>query len=825
MSMPVISNNFSSDLMFRVQKPVRYLGQELNTVRKDPKRVDLRIALAFPDLYEIGQSHLGLKILYAVVNAYPKLYGERVFAPSPDMEQIMRATKEPLRTLETGTPLYAMDFVGFSLQYELAATTVLLMLDLGGIPLRAGDRSKKHPFIVGGGPIAFNPLPLTPFFDAFAIGDGEELIVELAQTQVRWKKEGGDRKDLLSEWKKIPGVFVPDLHREGEIIHRRILPDLERAPFPTRLVVPYCEIVHDRVGIEISRGCTRGCRFCQAGMLYRPVRERSPERILELTQESVSATGWEEVALLSLSSGDYSGFEQLIQDITSYLALQGVALSLPSLRTDTFSESMAAQIRKVRKTGFTLAPEAGTERLRRIINKGNTEEDLRHAISTAFAYGWQAVKLYFMIGLPTESEEDLDGIIDLIFKAARWAQGGKITASVSTFVPKSHTPFQWAEQIPAAETRRRQAYLRNRLRRRSVQLKFHDERISFLEGVIARGDNRLSDVIECAYRKGARLDSWDDQLRFPLWEESFGEKGISPEDYLEARNLDIPLPWEFIATGLRREFLVNEWHKAINEETTPDCRWSGCAGCGVCDFQTLKPIIATDSPFISPQQKEGNSGTAKSLRRFRLRYARWGTMRFIGHQDIIRLFHRAFRRAGIALAYSQGFHPHPKLMFSPPLAFGVESHAELLDFDITDTRGTNFELLNALCQELPEGITPLTLEEISLNTRSISAKQLKFRYEMRLDGTDVHQIERQITAFQDAESFGASIGGTNKGRRRDIKPFIEGLKQQNGNLMMTVLSGQSGTVNPLDAFAAVLGMEREKIRSLGVVKTDVQICE
>ncbi|MBI5569862.1 MAG: TIGR03960 family B12-binding radical SAM protein [Desulfomonile tiedjei] len=810
-------------LLFQVQKPARYIGNEVNAVRKDPARVKLRMALAFPDVYEIGQSHLGLKILYAIVNARPDLAAERVFAAWPDMEHALRQHHQPLCTLESGTPLYEMDFVGFSLQYELCATTVLQVLELGGIPLRAAQRGDSDPLVVGGGPGTFNPVPLAPFFDAFLIGDGEEAILELADAQVQWKAQHLPRQELLAAWQRIPGVYVPSLHRSGEKVHRRIIADLGAAQFPSRPVVPFCEIVHDRVGIEIARGCTRGCRFCQAGMLYRPVRERLPGRVKELARESVAASGWDEVSLLSLSTGDYSGIGELIGQMTHDLGPERVALSLPSLRTDTFSGEIAEQIRKVRKTGFTLAPEAGTDTLRRVINKGNTEEDLERAVSSAFEQGWRLLKLYFMIGLPLEADGDLDGIVGLIRKASQWAKRGKITASVSTFVPKPHTPFQWARQIPIPEIERRQKYIGRYFRTGSARVKFHSPYVSFLEGVLARGDGMLSDVIERVFRKGARFDGWDDQLRFRLWMEAFEEAGVAPERYLEPREIGAALPWDFVDSGLRPDFLVEEWHKAVRGELTPDCRFGDCLGCGVCNFDDVFPRLAEPiRAVVQPLETVSGAAEQPEIRRFRLCYGKTGPMRFLGHQDLIRLFHRSFRRAGISLDYSHGFHPHPRLRFSPPLALGLESLAEYLEFDVVDSSGDPREILRTLSNFLPEGIQPLNFSEISLNDPSISGKIQSFTYELELDGSvSFEEVCEKARAFHSAQRV--EITRTKKGKQlcRDLKEFVEDLTVYESGVRLTVKSGQSGSVHPLEAFSALLGIPRDRLNAMRMVKTSV----
>lgn len=811
------------DLLPRVQRPARYIGHEVNSVRKDQSGIKLRMALAFPDVYEVGMSHLGLKILYSIVNRRPDLSAERVFAVWPDMERLMRENQVPLSSLESGTRLSEFDVVGFSLQYELCATTVLQMLDLGGIPLRAEDRESGDPLVIGGGPAAFNPAPLEPFFDAFALGDGEELILELAETVIRWKREGGSREELLAAWKGLPGVYVPSLHGDGDVVSRRILADLNRADFPTGLVVPFCETVHDRVGLEIARGCTRGCRFCQAGMLYRPVRERNTETIAELARKSLEITGWEEVALLSLSSGDYSCIGELVRHMTREFGADKVALSLPSLRTETFDAGFAEHIRKVRKTGFTLAPEAGTERLRRVVNKGNTEEDLERAVSAAFEAGWRSVKLYFMIGLPGETDEDLDGIVDLIRKASAFGKGGKITASISTFVPKSHTPFQWAGQLSTEETTRRQHYIRRSFQRGRARVKFHDPRTSFLEGVIARADGNLADAIELAFRYGARFDGWEEHLKLDTWMKAFEETGIDPERYLGPRSTAEKLPWDFINTGVTRDYLLCEWEKALTGQTTGDCRFGDCEGCGVCDFEEILPRKAEPTAMefrrLPGDEAEGEE---TEVRRYRLRYAKTGLMRFLGHRDLIRVFSRAFRRAGMKLAYSKGFHPHPRLKFSPPLSVGVESVAEYLDFELVGSKGGAETISPSLEKNLPHGVTMLELSEIPLNDPPVSAKIQQFTYEISEFGSlSPEEIGQRVGQFHSSEVFPITLERKGKTRTRDLKTAVENLQFAGSSLTMTLKADPSHFVNPLEAAAAILGTNREHVRGMKVLKRSV----
>jgi len=527
--------------LLRIAKPSRYLGGETHSVIKDPRKVKLTFALAFPDVYEVGMSHIGFHILYSLLNANPEIACERVFAPWPDFENLLRERGLPLCSLETSRPLKEFALLGFSLQYELNYTGVLNILDLAGIPLRAQQRDENDPLVIGGGPCALNPEPLADFFDLFVLGDGEEVVLELCQAIVASKEKGESKRTLLERLAGIEGVYIPSFFNpeyedDGQLrqilpiqsgyshVTRRVLADLDKGPFPSRPILPLMEVIHDRLNLEIARGCTRGCRFCQAGMIYRPLRERSPRKILELAKCGLQSTGYDEVSLLSLSTGDYSCIEPLLSSLLEHTREGRIAVSLPSLRVETLTSTLIQQVREVRKTGFTLAPEAGTDRLRRVINKGNTEEDLRSTLHQVFSAGWRLVKLYFMIGLPTEEEKDLQGIAYLCHEALKLARRAKgsaqINVSVSTFIPKAHTPFQWEPQSSPEEVERKQRFLRKSLDRHGLQFKWSDSRLSLLEGVFARGDRRLSHLLETAYFLGCRLDGWGEHLRYDLWEEA-----------------------------------------------------------------------------------------------------------------------------------------------------------------------------------------------------------------------------------------------------------------------------------------------------------------
>jgi len=609
-----LSNHYLGDLLERVRKPARYLGKEVNAVFKNPGQVKVHLALAFPDLYEVGMSHLGLKILYALANRLPDVYAERVFAPGADMEEILRGENLPLFSLESNTALQNFDLVGFSLQYELSYTAVLNMLDLGGIPLYSSERKEADPFILGGGPTALNPEPLAPFFDFFVLGDGEEVLPEILREYASWKDKGrGKREDFLEIIARIPGIYVPSFYEpvysQGNFsnmrplkenvplcIEKRTVVDLENAFYPESFVVPYMEVVHDRATLELFRGCSRGCRFCQAGFTYRPVRERSLNKLKELAGAIIDNTGYEELSLSSLSSSDYSQIEKLIDELQDQFQQQDVSLSLPSLRADVFALKLADKVQRNRTGGVTFAPEAGSQRLRNVINKQVTEDEILEAAAQAVKAGRSHIKLYFMIGLPTETEEDLREIAGLARKISGLRRTVKskrrpfkVIISASTFVPKPHTPFQWEPQLDLKLIKERQELLRQSLRGvKGVDFTWHEAGMSFLEAVFARGDRRLAPVLERAFRMGSRLDAWSDSFDFSLWEEAFKKEGIEPEYYAYFHpETSAPLPWDHISTGVSKHFLISEYKKALEEKNTGDCRKNGCAGCGLenCPIQ------------------------------------------------------------------------------------------------------------------------------------------------------------------------------------------------------------------------------------------------
>jgi len=748
--------------LLSVEKPARYMGGEMGSIRKE--HADLRMALAFPDVYEVGMSHLGLRILYHILNGVDGIAAERVYAPWPDREQQMRDTGETLATLETGTPLAACDIVGFTLQYELSYSNILTMLRLAGIPLYASERDARYPLVIAGGPCAYNPEPLAPFFDAVLLGDGEEAVLEIAEAVRRAKRDGIDRQGLLEILDQIEGVYIPsffepEYHSDGTIagirhrsggkatVRRRFLSDLDGAPFPTETVVPFMKTVHDRVAIEIARGCTRGCRFCQAGYVYRPLRERSPGTILSIADAALRSTGYDEVSLLSLSTGDYSCVSPLLTELMSRYAHDRVAVSLPSLRVGTLTGELIDEVKKVRKTGFTLAPEAGSERMRRVINKGISEADLLETASNVYGAGWRSIKLYFMIGLPGETLDDVAQIAVLSRQVKdqgkRSGNPGDVGVSVSNFVPKAHTPFQWEEQMSEGETLEKQYLLHTELKKRKLRFKWHDAPLSFMEGVFARGDRRLAPVIVRAVELGCRFDGWGDHFSKERWLQAFAECGVQPEWYLRRRALDEILPWDHLDCGVTRQFLLKEREQALTEASTVDCRGGDCGACGVCDFKAVANRLSDNA--VIPVREACESGEPLQAR-MRIRFAKTGVMRYLSHLELITVFTRAVSRGGVPILFSQGFHPHPRFSFATATSVGVESQAEYMDLFVAAGMSAD-EVARRLNAVLPVGLEVLEAKQVDLKVPSISTLIDRTRYRITFSEAAAERLPELCVQF------------------------------------------------------------------------------
>ncbi|MEA2038644.1 MAG: TIGR03960 family B12-binding radical SAM protein [Thermodesulfobacteriota bacterium] len=821
----------------RINRPSRYLGNEVNSIRKDRAEVEVSVALAFPDVYDVGMSHLGLKILYHLLNAYPWISAERVFCPWIDLEKELRNREILLGTLESDLPLSSFDIVGFSLQTELCYTNVLTMLALSSISFLSAERGERDPIIIAGGPACFNPEPVADLFDVFVIGDGEEAALEICHAIRVAKQEGiRGREELISRLGHVKGVYIPSNFRvhyshngipssiepllpDCQVVEKAIVPDIGKYACPDHQVVPFTELVHDRVVIELARGCTRGCRFCQAGMIYRPVRERSPGSVLETAEKALRFTGYDEVSLLSLSSGDYCCIQPLLEALMEAHSDEKVAVSLPSLRVDSLTTSLMEQIKRVRKTGFTLAPEAGNDRLRKIINKGLTQKEILETARAVYEAGWNLIKLYFMIGLPYEEERDLEDIVSLGKQVAGLAKKRgkrpKVNLSISTFVPKSHTPFMWVPQISLQESRRRIRFIREGLKNTAVKVKWNEPELSWLDGIFSRGDRRLGNVIIEAWRMGSRFDAWGDHFRMENWQEAFRRTGLDPDFYLlRERSLDEVLPWDHIKTGVTKTFLKNEWERSGEQKTTPDCR-EKCLECGVCDHKHVDPVIfkGWNPPHnLTRSRKETK---IVSSRKYRLTFTKLGHAKYLGHLELVQVFLRAFKRSGLHLVYSRGFHPMPRVSFTCALPLGTESMQETVETEIMDSLDSSSlkEIING---ELPRGIDITMVEEIRPPKKKARLKQSHFL--VTLDGVEFQR--EKLEEFLRSDCFPV-VKVDKKGKRQiDARLLIESMDLISPNRIKLVLKHIDGPgLKPAQIVAAVFSLKDSDIDEMRTLKT------
>jgi radical SAM family uncharacterized protein/radical SAM-linked protein len=782
-------------------------------------------------------SYVGIPILYHILNARKEVAAERVFAPGIDLEARLREEQISLCSLESDTPLSDFDIIGFSLLYELNFTNILTMLDLSGIPFLAQERLSSHPFVVAGGPCTFNPEPLAEFFDAMVIGDGEEAVVQMTDAWLEWRDGGGDRQGLLDRWSHIEGVYVPaffeaDVDLQGfqrlnprlpdyRMVRKALVSDLDRVPYPDCPVVPFGKPVHDRVSLEICRGCTRGCRFCQAGIIYRPVRERSPDEILSLAERALENTGYEEISLLSLSTGDYSAIQVLVESLMNRCAPEKIAVSLPSLRVETLTESLMTQIKRVRKTGFTIAPEAGSQRLREVINKNITEQEMVEAVNNAFELGWQVIKLYFMIGLPTETDSDLDAIVALVRRLQNVRpsrkRGGNINVSISTFIPKAHTPFQWWPQMSVDESRRKIHRLRSKLKGPGLRFKWQNPEMSILEGLWARGDRRLSRLLIKAYELGCRFDGWSEHFEFRRWQEAVEATDVDIDFYtLRVRDIFEPLPWDHIDPGVSKAFLKLEWERALKRDATRDCRDGECHLCGVCDFETIKPVTI-ESRAVGPEG--GAALVSKDEGRFKklgVSYEKVGPARYFGHLELVKIFVRAFRRAGIPLRFSEGFRPAPKISFESALPVGTESLEEHMTIQVPlhVSRETIVERIN---RKLPEGITVTACSAFDQRSAGVVGPKL-VRYTITLKEGAFSGGE--LGVFLGKEAW--PLTKTNrKGRARtiDLRLLVKKLTLPTPETAEMILEEKPGnSVRPTDILSSIFDLPERALKLAAIVK-------
>jgi radical SAM family uncharacterized protein/radical SAM-linked protein len=815
------------NILPKVSKPARYIGNELHIVKKDPQKIRTRVALAFPELYEIGMSYYGFEILYHILNEEKNIWAERVFAPWLDMEELLRKYDIPLFSLESFTALCEFDIIGFTLQSELTYSNILNMLDISRVPVFSSDRDERDPFVIGGGPCSCNPEPMAAFFDAFFIGDAEEDFKEICDRVTRGRRAGLSRIDILYSLEDIEGIYIPSFFEamydhNGKFSHlkrldgkdvqqtnTRIITELKPDYYPEKPIVPLINVTHNRLSVEVMRGCTQGCRYCNAGMIYRPVRERDYNDIVQQIMTSLPFSGYEEVSFLSLSISDYSQLDSLFKAEKKNLENMQVNYAFPSMRLDSFSEEIACYASKIRKSGFTFAPESGSTRLRRVINKNITNEEIYQSVDVALQKGWRLLKFYFMIGLPTEKKEDIEEIVAMMEKVITDSKRyGRVrfNLSVSTFSPKAHTPFQWEAQEPKEVLEEKLLILRKKLSKyRNLKLSWRDTEVSQLECILGRGDRRLSMVIYDAWRSGAKFDGWTDYFKFNVWQNAFKEAGIVMDHLSGNLFTENALPWDHINKGVSKEFLLNERSLAFKEKITVDCREGRCLKCGtnksikpgkVQECYPQKEIKFPKYPSKRPRAARdiSHSQQLDIYQRFRFKYQKLGLARFLAHLDLVRLFQRAFRMAKITVKHSEGYNPRPLISFSAPLSLGYTSEAEYFDIRIKNIDLQ--KLPEKLNPYLPQGLKISDTKRINEKTNAISSEVNRSHYLIDLKNLNLEHDKLTGKVAELMESSSITVERHVKGKIKtvDIRPFIDSIHRKNGSLVLHTKFIDSRTV-------------------------------
>ncbi len=828
-------------LLGRVEKPSRYLGQEINSVHKDPGEVVLRAGLVFPDLYEVGMAHLGTQILYGLGNNLDGVQVERVFLPGEDFLSLLKELGLKLSTLESRTPLTHCDIIGVTLQSELTFTNVLTILDAAGIALDCKDRSEEDPLVLGGGPCAYNPEPLAPFFDLFYLGDGEIQWNAMLQVLRDLITSGADRLERIEALKSMPGVYCPGDFEPiyasdgtitevkkmvtGTIVRREIVKSLDVVLPPASYIVPFHSPVHDRINIEATRGCTRGCRFCHAGIVYRPTREREGRALLEAVESSLELTGYGDLALTSLSIGDYGPLDEVLEAVMDRYGEEQVSMSLPSMRIGGLTPSVAKQIQRVRRTGFTIAPEAGTRRLRKVINKDFTDEEILQTTRWVFDHGWEAVKLYFMIGLPSETDEDLDGIVSLVKTIAESAPGkAKVTVNISPFVPKAHTPFQWTAQDPEPDLKRKLDHLRSQLKGGRIQVRWSRTDQALLEAALARGDRRVARVIETAWRHGAVMDGWEEHLDWNVWSEAFASSGLDPQWYASrGRGPEEVLPWDHIDCGVSRDYLWSEYKKGLAGEVTPDCREAGCLNCGACtpeQVEKLPPLRSTQADKEKkPEDRQTTVDSERPVRRIRVVFSKKGDLKYLGHLEMARMFERACRRAHIPLSFTGGYSPKPRITFALSLPTGTEALAEWLDLELAESWPPE-KVLERLNDQLPSGIRIHQSWKVPMDVPALNGRVRYMSYEAVLP-EPVRDLGERVTDLMNLD--GIPVVRVKKGKERtlDLKEFLISMGSPDVRTITfsLELKGEEGSARPQEVLKALLNDENLDLDAVQLTRT------